>query len=453
MSQTDDIAEKVSDLLLEQTVKGGAFISSSIPPAISGLMSATSNTINQLRTQLKNDKDLRRLMSLEGEVSEEELNEAIRKLGLVSSTVHVADADAKEFADLLNERKVLFARLDKTDDNCKLFVFLTRDAEKVQEAAQLLQARRGIVTELNPDLFFNGMRPESVKEVAGLDSVELELFRHYARKQALVFTVMPSQDGKNDIYFESRDEKKANRVLLDIGWMLSGSQRDLVRKQLEDRINGRNAIREAVDDPQKELYIVSAVNPAAYIWINEKNFSQYKNGKEISKTPRDRDDFAERCMAYCDGLEHPVVLAPDDFRSDLTVTDMSRYPTTDFMSKGFEEAKEQEKLNDLLTLVARKSGLDNEHDADISLWDSSVSFSEFAANETYEDNDSRRKAEEDYKRLQGAATYPKEHFAMEELNMDQRNLDFIILRAQQKQRAQAAGPFHEKEERDDLSAI
>ena len=37
--------------------------------------------------------------------------------------------------------------------------------------------------------------------------------------------------------------------------------------------------------------------------------------------------------------------------------------------------------------------------------------------------------------------------------MDQRNLDFIILRAQQKQRAQAAGPFHEKEERDDLSAI
>ena len=219
-----------------------------------------------------------------------------------------------------------------------------------------------------------------------------------------------------------------------------------MRQQLEYRLAGRNSIQLSLDDAQRELFIVSASNPSNYIHITEQDFTQYKNGRSVHSTQRSRGDFAERCMAYCDGLEHPVVLAPDEFRTDLTVTDMSRYPTMDFMAKGFEEARETEKLNDLIDLVSRKSGLDSEHDSGITLWDSSVSFSDFAADEAYSDAEARRKAQEDYERLQDASKYSQDHFTSEELDMDQKNLDFIIFRAEQKRRAQAAGPVYDHEQ-------
>jgi len=456
MATTEDIAEKVSDLLLEQTAKGGAFVTTAVPPAVSGIMQATSSTIRHLREQVKNDRDLRRLMGLEGEVSEQEMSEAIRRLGLASSTIHVADGEAKELAQLLQERKVLFAKVDKTDDNCKLFVFLTKDAEKVKEAVELMQARRGLVTELNPDLFFNSMQPERVLETAGLDDVELELFRHYARKEGLVFTVLPSFDGKHNVYFESGEQEKARKVLLNVGWMLSGHRRDLTRQQLEHRIQGRHTIQRSLEDVERELYVVSAANPASYVHITADDFTQYKNGQSVNRLSRERRDFAERCMASCDGLERPVVLAPDEFRTDLQATDLSRYPTMDFMSKGFEEARELEALNELIALVSRKSGLDNEHDSGVTLWDSSISFSDFAADEEFADADKRKRFVEAFDRLQDAIKYPKgEKCAMEELNMDQRSLDFIIERAEQKKRAQeASGLFRPREsERSDQQSL
>lgn len=448
MAPIDDVAEKIGDILLNESVKGGAFVTGIIPPAASGMASAAAHTIERLRAQIKHDKDLRRLMGLEGEVSEEEMNEAIRKLGYVSSTAHVSDSDAKELAELLEERKVLFARLDKTDDNCKLFVFLSRDAEKVKDCLHVMEARRGMVSELNPQLFFNSMKPDKVREISGLDRVELELFRHFAWKDGLIFTSMPTQDGKFSIYHEAADKwkSKADLIMSKLSWMLTGPRCEQVRQQLENRIEGRSKIQDAIDDPQKEMYIVSALNPASFIHITENECTQYKNGKKVNSIARKHEDFPERCMAYCDGLERPVVLAPDDFRSDLTVTDMSRYPTTDFLSHGYDENQEMEKLNDLITLVCMKAGIDNENNSGISLWDSSVSFSEFSARETYADEAERDKAEADFDHIKQTADYPKHRFTMEDLDMDQKNLDFILVRAEEKRRAQSAPTSRDREQ-------
>ncbi len=453
MAINDDIAEKIGDILLNESAKAGAFVTSTIPPAVSGITTATKHTIERLRTQLKNDKDLRRLMGLKGEVSETEMNEAVRKLGLTASTVHVADADSKEFAELLEERKILFARMDKTDDNCKLFVFLSRDSDRVKEAIDLMQVRRGLVTEINPQLFFNGMRPEKVKEISGLDRVELELLRHFARKEGLVFTAMLNPDGKFSVYHDAEDrfQSKANLIMAKISWMVTGPKREQVRKQLEDRIAGRSSIQNSIDDPQKELYIVSAANPASFVHITEKEFTQYKKGEKVSSCDRKHNAFSERCMAYCDSLERPVVLAPDDFRTDLTVTDMAKYPTTDFLSHGYDEAQEMEKLNDLITLVCMKAGLDNENNAGITLWDSSVSFSTFSANETYADEAARDKAEEDFCRIKETAEYPKTHFTIEEISMDDKDINYIIARAEEKRRTQAAPPAYDRDQRSDIS--
>jgi len=453
MTPIDDVAEKIGDVLLNESVKAGAAISDTMPLIANSLASATKHTIDRLRTQIREDRDMRRLLGLEGEVSEAEMNEAIRKLGQRSSTVSVSDADAKEFAQLLEERKVLFARLDKTDDNCKLFVFLNRDIEKVHDAVQLMQARRGLVTELNPQLFFNSLHPEKVKEIEGIDRVELEIFRHFARKEGLVFTAMLNRDGKFSIYHETDDksQSKANLIMTQMSWMLSGPMREQIRQQIENRIAGRNTLEASLDDPQKELFVVSKTDPTSFIHITENDFTQYKKGEKISSLPRSREDFPEKCMAYCDGLERPVVLAPDDFRSDLTVTDMSKYPTMDFLSHGYDEIRETEKLNELISLVCMKAGIDNENNAGITLWDSSVSFSAFAENEAYADDTARDRAEADYERLQEAAEYPKKRFIISELTMDDKDINYIIARAEEKQRAQTAPFGKDRTDRQDMS--
>lgn len=438
MAATEDIAEKVSDLLMDQILRGGAFAAEAVPPAVQGIAKTSEKKLKEMRAQIQNRLDIYRLMGLKGEVSEEEMSEAIRKLGMISSNTLVADADAKEFAELLEERNVLFAQIDKTDDNCKMFVFLTRDAEKVQEAIELLGANRGLVSELNPQLYFNSYHPENVREIAGLDAVELELFRHYSRQGKLVYTALQNKDGTCNIYFEPSERDKAEKVMGLVGWMLSGPDKERVRKQIENRLTGLGTIQKAVYEDKRELYVVSATDPSAYIHITEKDFTQYKNGKQVSAVPREKEGFEERCMAYCKGLAHPAVLTPDQFRMDLKPTDMSHYPTIDFMAEGVEEKLEMHKLNELISLVSRKSGLDNEHDAGATLWDSSVSFSAFAENENYEDSVKFNDAEEDYKRLQDAAKYG-DRFAAEDLNMNQRNLDFIISRAEDKRRNRSVG--------------
>ena len=75
MTGTEDVAEKVADILFEQTARAINMATGTAPKIVQGVGSVTSLALSQAIEEVKHNKELRRLMNLEGEISFAEMKE------------------------------------------------------------------------------------------------------------------------------------------------------------------------------------------------------------------------------------------------------------------------------------------------------------------------------------------------------------------------------------------
>ena len=434
MAYSDDIAEKLFQMFLEQGSRAGSFV---LDTGYNTVKSVGSMTRAFLEEYLKNAADkgeIEALKSLTGEVDMLRMNEVIKRLGLSSNTMSVADCDANDFEQLLKQQDILYAKFNMTSDNRKVFVYLNKDSSKVKEAADMLYAMRGMVSEVPPNMYFKNLAPETVRTVDGLDEVETELFRHYARQQGFLYTFIPQENGKNLLVFGKDDAYKARRSLLNVGWDLTGANGALYRKQVEYRLEGHNKIRYAIDEAERELFIVSRDRPDTYVHVTASDYTLYKAGKAITNVDRGHPDFDIRCLAACDSLDNPVVLEAHEFTPDLTAETLQARQTIDIHVPDYDEIAEMHRVS-VFADLAVKEGLDNEDNAPWGIGDPSISISEFSGMEFITDTDEREELRDEFERFKNAAWYAKEHYRTDEIKVDQRNLDFIIAKAEAKKRA------------------
>lgn len=434
MPGTDDIAEKVADILIDQTAKAINMATETAPKLAQGVGTITSVAVNELIEAVRKNNQLRRMMNMEGEVSLAEMNQILHKFSQQSSSVMVADSDAKDYEALLREQGVLFAKMDKNNDDHKMFIFLNRDIQKVENATTILNAQRGQISELRPDLYFNSLSPEKVHVVEGISAVEMELFRYYAREKGLLFTAIPRKDDYM-VVCSKTDEKKAREALLYVGWTLTGANGARIREQVERRLAGRSAIRIAAEEADREMYIVSSVRPSQYVKISEQDYAVYKQNKQVSRASRSDPDFMTKCMAAVEGLAHPVVLSAQQFRDELTPADMENAHTIDLFPEYFDSLIEMDRVNGLINLVAQKMALDDEGNATWGLSDPSVSYSAFSEYEFISDQDELEARAFEFEHFKQAAYYSHDHHTTHEVDMDEKNVDYIIAKAEEKRKA------------------
>lgn len=441
MASTDDIAREVVNILLEQVLKGAGMAVDVAPKAWKGLKDFASVNISQLTEMIKRDQEFKKMANTEGEISVAQMNEYIRRFSERSSSFSVGDADAKDYDQLLKEQGVVYAKWDMKDDNCKQYMVLNKDLEKVENATKILMARRGQVTELNAKLYFNSLSPDQVHVVEGLSAAEMELFRHYAREQGLLFTVITKREG-DMVVCSKKDIKKARRALLNTGWALTSANGAKIREQIEYRLEGRTAINIAAEEGQRELYIVSRNDPSQFVHISSEDYAVYKHNKQISTSSRSDPDFYAKCISSCEGLIHPVVMSAEQFYAGFTQDELQNAPTIDLFPEGYDDQMEMDEVNRLINLVALKSGLDNEHNATWGLWDPSVSYAEFAAYENIQDQEEREGREYTFNHFKKAAFYSQDNHDSYDVDMKEKSVDYIIAKAEEKRRQQAGEPEH-----------
>jgi len=444
MAFSEEVAEKLASLILEQAPRTASFTLDTGIKLVDGAGKLTKEGLEKLLKTNNDNAELKHLSEIDGEITASQMSELTTKLGLKSSTVRVADSDAKEYEDQLRKNGVLYAKMDIRNDNAKMFIFLNRDKEKVQMAGDAIRTARGQLSEVRPDLYFNSISPENVRLIDGLDAAELELFRHYARNEKLIFTSIRRGD-RTAIVYEQSQEPKAKKALLHTGWDLTGYNGAKNREQVELRLQGRTAISICAEEAQRELYIVSKDNPGNYVNITSEDFSVYKAGKKVSTISRSSPEFYERCMAAADGIEHGTVLTGEQYHTNMTKEELAAAPTIDLHLQNYEELIEIEKQIDFINLVANKYSIDDEGNASWGLSDSSVSYSEFSGFEFIMDKEEQVAREQEFEHFKKAAFYTKDHFTVQDIHMDEKNVDFIIQKAEEKRKAQTGADYEQEQ--------
>ena len=433
MTHTDDIPENVARILIEQASKYINLASDTTIRSVQGVSAVTTRYMSELYDKLKNDVDMRKYLQIEGEIPFTKMQQVVSKFGDQSSTVSIANSDAQEYESFLNAQGVMYAKIDHKNDDSTMYVFLNKDKQKVRDASIVLDSRRGRITEVQPSLYFNSIAPDKVYAVEGLSNIEMELFRHYAREEQLLFTTI-TKDDKYMLVCDHADSQNVRRALLRTGWALTGANGARVKEQVQYRLAGRSSIRIAAEDAAKELYIVSGINPKNYVRISHSDYTFYKENEPVKTVSRDDPDFFQKCIAECDGLVHPVVLTPEQ-KHKITPQELAEATTTDLFPSNYDDYIQIQQLNSFVNLVAMKEGIDDEHDATWGLWDPSVSYSEFAAYEYIQDDEEREAREYEFEHFRSAAYYSKNHLTEHSIEMDQKNVDYIIAQADAKRKS------------------
>lgn len=443
MAYTEDIPEKVADLLLDQAPRAAGVALTVSEKTAQGVGAMTEAAINKILQKKKAKNELEQLRNLKGEISVPSMNELIRHLGMASHTTRIADSDVKDFDELLRKQQVVYAKMTSKKDNVTMYVYLDRDQKEVEAARTALYAHRGQVQELQPDLYFSNMAPDDVRTINGLDEVELALFRHYARGQNLLFTVLNRGD-KNLVVYDQKDRAKANKALGYMSWDLTGANGARYRQQVEYHLEGHNKIHMCIEEAERELYIVSRYNPSNFIRLSSADYTLYKAGQPVATYERAlTPDYETKVMAACEGLRNPMVLDVDDFVEGMTFEDLVNFPTMDLHVPDYEDEVEMSKVNNLANLMSMKYSIDNEGNTPWGVADPSISYSEFSGFEFIMDTDEREARAREFDHFVKSNFYGEDHYEMEDIKLDTKSVDFIIAQAEKKRDAQA-GPAPER---------
>ena len=482
---SEEITARVARMLFEQIVRGldfGSDLAKDVYKIGEASIKDGAGTLKTIGKNLRDsmgDKEFQRLLEEgTGHISTGQMDELIKRCNVNPSNIKIANENVERFEGLLNEAGIMYAKVDIKEDNCRMFVFLDTETDRVENLAKIIYAEKGQLTELSPELFLQTETPKTLREISGLDAVELELFRHYAKKKNdFLFTVVPTGDNKNTVFVNTSRPKSANsvqRTMTEMGWALSGRNGARVREQLEYRIAGRTAILKSIDDAMKELYIVSKDRPGDFVHISSDEFQIYNANnmlKNVVKRENNTEEFRDECLSWCEKLKNPVILGPEEFNNGISVESLSDKRTLELFAPDFDEMIERQMMGEMVHLVQQgierkrreqkaiekeihdmnevsdKMALDNEGNAEVSYWDETVSYSEFAYLEDLADEEQRKSREYQFEHFKDAAFYSKRNFETKDHIVD-KNLDVVIELAEQKRRDREAAAA---KMRDDLN--
>ena len=269
--------------------------------------------------------------------------------------IYVADEDFKEFSTLLKQTKIKdFEAMDMVGDNAKIFCFSESDTQEVQKALEALQAKRGLITEMDPEAFFLTTENEDICALTNFDDVELELIRHNARKTPFPYAIA-DVNGEPTLLLKTENLDGLNKALYNTSYALSGEQGALVRKQIEYRLKGRQEVNIAMEDAEREFIIVDKNNPNNYIQATSEDFIYYKNNKELERIPRSEQGASEVAYQRLEGLTQPVLLTYDEFKLPVSERNKLLEEKTAIYPTGYSAVNDEiESMNNLEHSAAAK---------------------------------------------------------------------------------------------------
>ncbi len=435
MAVSEDVSEKVANVLFEYLLRSANYVSDVAPTALGAVGHVGDKAFSGVAAigkSLWSEFEKQHYFTKEGEISPSDMDQVVHRLKAHVRTIRIGDADAKDFEAMLHAEKVLYAKIDMRDDNCKMFMYMDRDEEKLGHVVDALHARRGNVTELAPNLFIQSLQPDKTLTVQGLDNVELGLFRHYARELGVLFTTVSRPDG-NMLVIPAEDAEKARRALNHVGWILTGREGERIRQHVEVSLKGRSAINISAEEGTRELYVMSRIRPDNYVKITSEDYKVYKANKQVSTVSRKAESFSSRCIAACEGLTQPVVLSAEEY-AEMTPEKLSAMPTIDLFPQDFDDQIEMSIQNRLRDLVSQKMALDEEGNTQLDISDPSITYAEFAQYEYIADEEERQGREMEFEHYKRAHAYSKDRYVFTEVDRDGNTLDFIVAQAEAKKR-------------------
>ena len=434
---TEEISEKIADLLLSQTPRAADVALKTGGTVVKGVGAISSQTLDKFLKSADDAKKREKLLSMQGEVSPTQMNQITEDLGMKSRVTRVTHSDVADYEKILKEQNLLYAKLSASNDDYCSFVHLECDAEKFIQAAEVLKAQRGKTTEVAPKMYMDHLAPDTVETLDGLDDVEIALFRYYARRSGLLYTVLDRADNSHMIVYSTEDAVKARRAMLHTGWDLTGANGALYRKQVEYHLEGHNKIHFSAEDASAELYIVSRDRPDTFVHITEEDYTLYKSGKPVSTVSRDQGDFVRRCVADCLSVPSGVVLTADQYSPDISYEDIMDMPTISLHVSDYEEEVETARINGLIRLVEQKGG-----DGDMEVYGletPEVTYENYADQEFILDSEEREARSYEFNHFKEAAYYSRKHLKRDTIHLDQRSVDYIIARAEERKGTASQG--------------
>ena len=353
-------------------------------------------------------------------------------------TIHnmmVAEEDILELTKRFEKNGILFNVIDNPNDDAKFLMYMSGDAQKAMDTITVWQAEKGLVSELNPDLFLDNFAKEGVGTLSGLDRADLELFRDYARKNKLIFSVSPSEEpDKYIVVYDPKDKTLVKKTMAETLWAFSGKDGAKIKEQTVVYLKNRQLLNHSLLDGEREFYIVNGKVPEHYIHLTANDFTYYKNSKEILNISRSADGFLDRGLRVIDGMSQPVLIN----REEYELLNADGEPDKEAIAivvankaaeiPDLNELKEaQQKQNDKLALIQSKMALDDENQSGFWIYDDSIDYSSGDSYEELEDIDDQLKAD-----IKDAQIKASQYKFYEVDAVDERSIDFLIAEAEKR---------------------
>jgi len=346
------------------------------------------------------------------------------------NTMAVAEEDAEVLSSYLKEKGILYHVVDNPQDDTKFFMYMSNDAEKVMDVVSVFQAEKGYISELNPELFLENFAQDGVGTISGLDKVDLEVFRNFAKENNLIFSsTFSNESNKYIVIYDPENIDKVRKVMDSTVWALTGSAGLLLREQMERYLQNRQEINKTLLNAEKEFYIINGNAPENYVHLTANEFVYYKNSKEILTVDRNDGDFMERGIRVFSGMTRPVLLTREEYERFLKDGEIDKDAIKKFVSEKAKDLphlealiKAQKEQNDKLERLQSKMALDDENTAGFWIYDDSIDFAAGGEYEGLEDIDEQTK--EDIADAQRKAEQYKF------LQVENRDIDYLISKAE-----------------------
>lgn len=384
---------------------------------------ALENLIDQIRK--KNEENKTGPINEDGTVALQDLMKKVSKDNAKLLSMPVADEDVSLLREQFKKQGMTFAIYDVGFDDIQLFLFADTESRKAELAVMQAQAERGLLSDINPDMFFSNLASENIGTISGLSNVELELFRYHAKHNGLMFTSI-ADNGANTIIFNLETSDVAKKTIADVLWDGVGDEGALIRTQIAHKISNRQAVNLAFIDGEREYYIVNGNHPENYIHITANDFEYYKKSQKVFDVSRSSAGFMDRAIQAVNGYETPVLISKEVFEHS-NAEELAHHIELSVQNSMSNEILQKaiDKQMQKRILIEDKMALDDENQGSFWLFDDSISYSEGSTNETFNDLDDNQR--ETVQNLRAKA----EQFVFNEYRADDRSLDNLIAKAEQ----------------------
>ena len=282
---------------------------------ISSMLEATGNVSEAFLQVLIAIRNNQKENSLFKKMPDGALKEIYKKVkqGDNLMVINVPDEDSAAFDKILKKNGVLYDMSDLSTSDTKIVLFTESQEEKIKESIKMLYAEKGLLSEMDLNSFLSFSKNDKLSFLTNIDDVEIEILRHYTRSNPIAYTITHDDNNNAIIVFRTEDIENVKNALDKISQDLTSEQGPLIREQIEFRLKGKQEVNIALEEAERESYIVDKQNPKNYIAITADDYTYYKNNKNIESIPRTDKNIPEAVYTRIEALTEPVVLTKDEF--------------------------------------------------------------------------------------------------------------------------------------------